>query len=69
LTLRYRRWQDRVDAGVSYQVERSANMGTWNGDGLIDEADPDASVIAGSEGRRCRIALGAGKQLVRIRVE
>jgi len=69
LSVRYRRWQDRIEAGVAYSAEASANLGTWNTPGVIDEADPDAAPVAGSDARRCRILIGAGKVFLRLRVE
>jgi hypothetical protein len=69
LVLRYRVWQDRTDAGLIYQPERSPNLSTWNLTGLVDEADPDAAPVAGSSARRCRVPVAAGRELLRLRVE
>lgn len=69
LVLRYRVWQDRTDAGLTYQPERSANLSGWNLTGLIDETDPDATPMAGSSARRCRVSLGSGREFLRLRVE
>ena len=69
LVVKYRRWQDRIDAGLGYHPEHSENLGSWNTTGVTDEVDPDEPVIAGSEARRCRIPLGAGKDFLRLRVE
>jgi hypothetical protein len=69
VTVHYRRWQDRIDAGMGYYPERSADLATWSPGG-VDEADPAADFIAGSEGRRCRILRGAVKKdFLRVRVE
>jgi len=69
ITLHYRRWQDRVDAGVTYQPQRSANLSTWDGTGIVDEADPGAAPVAGSEARRCRVAFGSGKNFLKVSAE
>jgi hypothetical protein len=69
VVLKYRTWQDRIDAGLGYHAERSGTLGSWNGVGLVDELDPDAAIIAGSEARRCRIPLATGKDFLRLRVE
>ena len=63
------RWQDRIDSGLGYHPERSESLGSWNVTGLTDEADLDAPAVAGSEARRCRIPLAAGKGFLRLRVE
>ncbi|WP_035614599.1 Ig-like domain-containing protein [Haloferula sp. BvORR071] len=69
ITLHYRRWQDRIDAGMGYYPERSADLATWSAS-AVDEVDPAATIIAGSEGRRVRILRGAAqKDFVRVRVE
>ncbi len=69
VVVKYRRWQDRIDAGLGYHPERSENLGSWNAAGLVDEADPEAPVVAGSEARRCRIPFGTGKNFLRLRAE
>ena len=55
LTLKYRRWLDREAAGVIYTPETGASLGNWGSSGIIDEVDPDATVIPGSIACRCRI--------------
>jgi hypothetical protein len=69
ITLHYRRWQDRMDAGLSYLPQRSDNLATWDGTGIIDEVDPDAAPAEGSEARRCRIPFGSGKNFLRLAAE
>lgn len=69
ITIRYRRWQDRVDAGLSYLPRRSSNLSTWDSAGIVDEADPAAAPVAGSEARRCRVLLGSGKNFMRLNAE
>jgi hypothetical protein len=62
LVLRYRMWQDRVDAGLNYQPQRSADLGVWLTEGIIDEPDLGAPPLAGSAARRCRIPLHPGSR-------
>ncbi len=69
IVLGYRVWQDRVDAGLGYFAERSSTLAGWDTEGLIDEVDPDAPVIEGSEARRCRVPLAAAQQFLHLRVE
>lgn len=69
LVLRYRRWLDRMVAGVNYVPERAEHLGGWTSDQLIDEPDPDAGVIQGSEARRARIPLAGSAGFLRLRVE
>jgi hypothetical protein len=69
VTLRYRVWQDRIDAGLGYHAERSANLGEWNTTGLVDEVDESAPVVEGSEARRCRVAMSGAKDFMRVRTE
>ena len=69
VTLRYRVWQDRIDAGLGYHAERSANLGEWNTTGLVEEVDESAPVVEGSEARRCRVAMNGTKDFLRVRAE
>jgi hypothetical protein len=69
VTLHYRVWQDRVDAGLGYHAERSANLGGWNTAGLVDELDAAAPVVEGSEARRCRVPMTGAKDFLRVRAE
>jgi hypothetical protein len=69
LVLRYRRWQDRIDAGVLYQPQASPDLGAWDGVGVLDETDPDAPLLPGSEARRCRIPVGESDRFLRLEVE
>ena len=69
VTLRYRVWQDRIDAGLGYHAERSENLGGWNTSGLVDEVDASAPVMEGSEARRCRIPTSGAKDFIRVRAE
>lgn len=69
LVVRYRRWQDRIDAGLLYQPEASPDLGAWDGAGILDESDPDAPPVAGSEARRCRIPVSGSDRFLRLEVE
>ncbi|MCH7228221.1 hypothetical protein [Haloferula sp. A504] len=69
LILRYRRWNDRVNAGLVYRPETSLNLIAWLPTGLIDEADPDAVEVPGSEARRCRVPQAGGTAFLRLAFE
>jgi hypothetical protein len=66
LVLHYRRWQDRVNAGLVYQPAASTNLAAWSSAGIIDEPDPQAPVINGSEARRCRVQKNGGRSFLRL---
>jgi hypothetical protein len=55
--LRYRTWQDRIDAGVVYTPSHTRNFSIWSTTLPLDEPDPDAPMIPGSEARRCGIPM------------
>lgn len=69
LVVRYRRWQDRIDAGVAYQPQASPDLGAWDGAGVLDETDPDAPLVPGSEARRCLIPVGGSDRFLRLEVD
>lgn len=69
IVVRYRRWQDRIDAGVLYQPEASPDLGGWDSVGVLDESDPDALLVPGSEARRCRIPVSGSDRFLRLEVE
>ena len=66
LVLHYRRWEDRVDAGLIYQGETSIDLAAWTQTGVIDEPDPEAVTIPGSEARRCRIQRTEGRKFLHL---
>ncbi len=68
LTLSYRRWADRGAAGVIY-LPQLFPPDAWTGDGIIDEVDPAAAVIAGSIAYRCRVMIDPVKSLQFLRVK
>ncbi|MCW1916012.1 S8 family serine peptidase [Luteolibacter sp. GHJ8] len=65
----YRTWNDRINAGLGYNPERSPGLSGWNTTGMIDEVDTAAPAIPGSTARRCRIPMSGAKDFMRIRVE
>ena len=69
LSMSYRRWEDRGTAGVTYTPQLFP-PDDWTGTGLIDEVDPSAPVIPGSNARRCRVLIDRTKriQLIRLKV-
>jgi|GEM_PF-5968157 len=67
LTLNYRRWDDRVSAGVIYSAEGSAAMANWNTTGVIDEINPTAPVISGSVAYRCRALVGGPVKFLHVK--
>jgi hypothetical protein len=69
LVLRYRRWQDRVNAGLIYQPLTSTNLVGWTPIGIIDEPDPDAPEVSGSEARRCRVQKNGSRNFLRLAFE
>jgi subtilisin family serine protease len=69
ITLRYRVWQNRIDAGLGYHAERSENLSGWNASDLVDEVDGSAPVMEGSEARRCRVPMSGAKDFIRVRAE
>lgn len=66
LVLHYRRWDDRVAAGVVYSGQVSTDLAGWPAAGVIDEADLEAPFVAGSEARRCRVAIQPGRKFLRL---
>lgn len=68
LVLRYRRWNDRVDAGLQYLPEWSSNLSAWSTTGLVDEFDTTAPAVTGSEPRRCRIPAEGNRNFLHIRL-
>lgn len=66
LILRYRRWDDRVAAGVQYLGKWSSDLMAWSDLGLIDEVDPAASLSSGSEARRCRVPAVLPAKFMRL---
>jgi hypothetical protein len=66
LVIHYRRWDDRLNAGLVYQAETSTDLVDWSPLGVIDEADPEALEIAGSEPRRCRVHLTGGRKFLHL---
>lgn len=67
LVLRYRVWENRTSAGLRYLPETSIDMIDWHEAGIIDETDPSAEVISGSEARQSRIPLNGAKQFLYLR--
>ncbi len=66
LVIHYRRWQDRMNAGLMYQAETSIDLSGWTPSGIIDEPDPGALSIPDSEARRCRIPKDGGRNFLRL---
>ena len=67
LVLRYRRWSDRQDAGVSYQGEWSSALdASWATLGVIDEFDALAAPVAGSDPRICRVRADLARKFLRL---
>jgi hypothetical protein len=69
LVVRYRRWQGPLDAGIGYLPEGSEDLATWSSVPVVDEFDPDATVIVGAEARRCRIPIQGPRQFMRLGLE
>lgn len=67
LVLHYRVWENRTGAGLRYIPETSNDMMDWNEAGIIDEPDPSAPLIDGSEGRMCRVPLNSAKKFLHLR--
>lgn len=57
LTLKYRRYDDREAAGVTYTPQTGPTLGNWGTAGIIEEVDPTAPVIPGSTACRCRVPI------------
>ncbi len=68
LVLRYRRWTDREQAGLTYTPQGSTTLASWITSGIIDEIDPEAPVLAGSTACRCRVPVGGGITMLRVLV-
>jgi hypothetical protein len=68
IVFRYRIWEDRLAAGVVYLPEASPDLSAWDSAGVIDEADPDAPVVPGSQARRARIPAGGGDAFLHLQV-
>jgi hypothetical protein len=66
LMIRYRRWNDRISAGLVYEAEWSENLSTWSKVGIIDETDTAAPLVAGSAARICRIQADVPKKFLRL---
>lgn len=69
LVLHYRKWTDRVAAGLNYVPEHAATLTNWNWTGIIDEADSSADSVEGSEARCCRIPIQGTRDFLRMRVQ
>lgn len=54
--LRYRTWDDRIAAGVTYLPQASADLSDWTLPGVLD-VDPYAPPVAGSTARRFRVPV------------
>lgn len=66
LAIRYRRWDNRISAGLSYAGEWSVNLSTWNAIGIIDETDTAAPLVAGSGARICRVPADVARKFLRL---
>lgn len=66
LVLPYRTWLNRITAGLVYRSVTSSDLQTWDRTGIVDEPDPTAAAIEGSEARRARIPVTPGKQFLGI---
>jgi hypothetical protein len=66
LVIRYRRWDDRINAGLSYSGEWSVNFATWSTTGIIDETDTAAPLVTGSSARICRVQADVAKKFMRL---
>jgi hypothetical protein len=66
LMIRYRRWDDRISAGLNYEGEWSENLSTWSKVGIIDETDTAAPLVAGSAARICLIQADVPKKFLRL---
>ena len=67
IIIRYRTWDSRIAAGVGYHPETSTNLIDWHDTGIVDEVDPGAPVISGSEARWCRVPLDQAKKFLHLR--
>ena len=67
LTLNYRRWDDRISAGVIYSAEGSAEMSSWSAAGVIEEVNPAAPVISGSVAYRCRVPMNGPIKFLHVK--
>jgi hypothetical protein len=66
LVIRYRRWDNRISAGLSYAGEWSVNLSTWSTAGIIDEADTAAPQVTGSSARICRVQADGPEKFLRL---
>jgi hypothetical protein len=66
LMIRYRRWDNRISAGLNYEGEWSENLSNWSKVGIIDETDAAAPLVAGSTARICRIQADVPKKFLRL---
>ncbi|MGJ8723231.1 MAG: hypothetical protein ACSHYB_01635 [Roseibacillus sp.] len=66
LVLRYRSWNDRVGADLLYLGEWSPDLSMWSKLNVVDELDPSAVLVTGSEGRLCRVPMDTPKKFLRL---
>jgi hypothetical protein len=66
LVIRYRRWDNRISAGLCYAGEWSVNLSTWSTAGIIDEADTAAPQVTGSSARICRVQADVPEKFLRL---
>ncbi len=69
LVIRYRRWSGPLNASLVYQPEWSGGLASWLTSGIIDEFDSEASPVADSEPRRCRVLASDGRKFLRLNLE
>jgi hypothetical protein len=66
LVLHYRTWQNRIAAGMVYRAATSTDLETWQFTGIVDEPDPAAPAIEGSETRLARVPVTPVRKFLRI---